>query len=116
MQLVSSRIWTRVSVSISYDDNHYTTGTSQIYGYAYILNIHNLVLSLIGIILRLGFLIWELLFIYCGLFVLILVFFCVVSSFGWNVVKEETTKKQKNKTKQKKPYQDEDKKSSINKN
>ena len=23
----SSRIWTRVSVSISYDDNHYTTGT-----------------------------------------------------------------------------------------
>ena len=28
MQLVSSRIWTRVAVSISYDDNHYTTGTS----------------------------------------------------------------------------------------
>ena len=25
---VSSRIWTRVAVSISYDDNHYTTGTS----------------------------------------------------------------------------------------
>ena len=25
MQLVSSRIWTRVAVSISYDDNHYTT-------------------------------------------------------------------------------------------
>ena len=23
-----SRIWTRVAVSISYDDNHYTTGTS----------------------------------------------------------------------------------------
>ena len=34
------------------------------------------------IILRWGFLIWELIFIYCGLFVLILVvFFCVVSSF-----------------------------------
>ena len=30
MQLVSSRIWTRVAVSISYDDNHYTTGTSRI--------------------------------------------------------------------------------------
>ena len=30
MQLVSSRIWTRVAVSISYDDNHYTTGTSVI--------------------------------------------------------------------------------------
>ena len=30
MQSVSSRIWTRVAVSISYDDNHYTTGTSQI--------------------------------------------------------------------------------------
>ena len=27
MQLVSPRIWTRVAVSISYDDNHYTTGT-----------------------------------------------------------------------------------------
>ena len=28
MQSVSSRTWTRVTVSISYDDNHYTTGTS----------------------------------------------------------------------------------------
>ena len=28
MQLVSARIWTRVAVSISYDDNHYITGTS----------------------------------------------------------------------------------------
>ena len=27
MQSVSSRIWTRVAVSISDDDNHYTTGT-----------------------------------------------------------------------------------------
>ena len=27
MQLVSSRIWTRVAVSNSYDDNHYSTGT-----------------------------------------------------------------------------------------
>ena len=27
MQSVLSRIWTRVTVSISYDDNHYTTGT-----------------------------------------------------------------------------------------
>ena len=31
MQSVSSKIWTRVAVSISYDDNHYTTGTSKIY-------------------------------------------------------------------------------------
>ena len=30
MQSVSSRIWTRVDVSISYDDNHYTTGTSNL--------------------------------------------------------------------------------------
>ena len=30
MQSVSSRIWTRVAVSISYDDNHYTAGTSKI--------------------------------------------------------------------------------------
>ena len=28
MQSVMSRIWTRVAVSISYDDNDYTTGTS----------------------------------------------------------------------------------------
>ena len=28
MQSISSRIWTRVAVSISYDDNHYTSGTS----------------------------------------------------------------------------------------
>ena len=31
MQSVSSGIWTRVTVSISSDDNHYTTGTSLIY-------------------------------------------------------------------------------------
>ena len=34
MQTVSSRIWTRVAVSISYDDNHYTTGTYNIRFYA----------------------------------------------------------------------------------
>ena len=28
MWSVSFRIWTRVAVSNSYDDNHYTTGTS----------------------------------------------------------------------------------------
>ena len=28
MQSASSRFWTRVTVSISYDDNHYTTGIS----------------------------------------------------------------------------------------
>ena len=26
MQLVSVRIWTRVTVSVSYEDNHYTKG------------------------------------------------------------------------------------------
>ena len=31
MQSVSSRIWTRVAVSISYDDNYYTTGTSTLH-------------------------------------------------------------------------------------
>ena len=31
MQLVSCRIWTRITVSIFYDDNHYTTGTSTLY-------------------------------------------------------------------------------------
>ena len=29
MQSVLSRIWARVAVSISNDDNHYTTGTSK---------------------------------------------------------------------------------------
>ena len=33
MQSVSSRIWIRVAVSISYDDNHYTTGTSKHHGH-----------------------------------------------------------------------------------
>ena len=28
MQSATSRIWTRVAMSISYDDNYYTTGTS----------------------------------------------------------------------------------------
>ena len=27
MQSISSRIWTRIAVSISYDDNNYTMGT-----------------------------------------------------------------------------------------
>ena len=31
MQSISSRIWTRATVSISYDDNHYTTATSNYY-------------------------------------------------------------------------------------
>ena len=33
MQSVSSRIWTRVAVFISYDDNDYTTGTSRVERY-----------------------------------------------------------------------------------
>ena len=31
MQSVLSRIWTRIVVSISYDDNHYTTALPYIY-------------------------------------------------------------------------------------
>ena len=31
MLSVSSRIWTRVAVSISYEDTHYTTGISNKY-------------------------------------------------------------------------------------
>ena len=30
MQSVSSRIWTRVAVFISYDDNDYTTGSGRV--------------------------------------------------------------------------------------
>ena len=40
MQSVSSTIWTRVAVFISYDDKHYTTGTSKFiinYNYQYLL-------------------------------------------------------------------------------
>ena len=32
MQSVSSKICTRVTVSISYDENHYITGTSKMFG------------------------------------------------------------------------------------
>ena len=39
MQSLSSRIWTRVAVSISYDDNHYTTDT-MINAYSAIPTIH----------------------------------------------------------------------------
>ena len=37
MQSVSSRIWTRVTVFISYDDNHYTTGIKPINNDCWIL-------------------------------------------------------------------------------
>ena len=33
MQSVTSRIWTRIVVSNSYDDKHYTTGTSKTENY-----------------------------------------------------------------------------------
>ena len=35
MQSVLSRIWTRIAVSISCDDNHYTTGTSTFFFLTY---------------------------------------------------------------------------------
>ena len=34
MQSVSSRFWTRVAVSISYDDNHYTTGIKMVHQFS----------------------------------------------------------------------------------
>ena len=37
MQSVSFKIWTRVTVSISHDDNRYTTGTSVGFG-KFVLN------------------------------------------------------------------------------
>ena len=43
MQSVSSRIWTRIVVSNSYDDNHYTTGTSNIgHGSCKMLKLRNI--------------------------------------------------------------------------
>ena len=41
MQLVSARIWTRVAVSISYDDNHYTTGTHTSINLFIVIHRHN---------------------------------------------------------------------------
>ena len=38
MQSVSSRIWTRVAVSISYDNNHYTMGTSLFFSLVSLFN------------------------------------------------------------------------------
>ena len=35
MQSVSSKIWTRVAVSISYEESHYTMGTSKIHIHLY---------------------------------------------------------------------------------
>ena len=40
MQSVLSRIWTRVAMSISYDDNHYTKGTSINADYTIKINIY----------------------------------------------------------------------------
>ena len=39
MQSVSSSIWTRITVFISYEDNHYTTGTSHLEVYDHLLRI-----------------------------------------------------------------------------
>ena len=46
MQSVSLRIWTRAAVSISYDDNHYTTGTSK-FIYVKISEIKSIPLTLV---------------------------------------------------------------------
>ena len=48
MQSVSSRIWTRVAVSISYDDNHYTTNKLYMHKQEFALEneMHNLRLDL----------------------------------------------------------------------
>ena len=52
MQSVSSRIWTCVAVSISYDDNHYTTGSSLNIVHLYLiwtlLQFHSLSHELLG--------------------------------------------------------------------
>ena len=53
MQSASSRIWTRITVSISYDDNHYTTGTSGVHN-----GVHTFrkgISPKLNVIVRLGF-------------------------------------------------------------
>ena len=49
MQSVSSRIWTRVAMSIPYDDNHYTMGTSYKHPYPLVMYVLN---SITGVILQ----------------------------------------------------------------
>ena len=49
MQSVSSRIWTRVAVSISYDDNDYTTGNSILWWGSTSGDIKSMKISFIGI-------------------------------------------------------------------
>ena len=49
MQSVSSRIWTRVAVFISYDDNHYTPGTSNLNTIIIIIIIEQRLLLLSGV-------------------------------------------------------------------
>ena len=51
MQLSWSRFWTRVAVSISYDDNHYTTGTSK---RRWLNQINFLFLYLVFVIIRIN--------------------------------------------------------------
>ena len=53
MQSVSSRIWTRVAVSISYDNNHYTTG---IYFFNGLSILHWLIKSLLDIFVSASYL------------------------------------------------------------
>ena len=51
MQSAPSRVWTRVAMSISYDDNHYTTGTSLINYYKEIFLIQIIYSDMISSIL-----------------------------------------------------------------
>ena len=55
MQSVSSRIWTRVAVSTSYDDNHYTTGTSDYNWYYFNLHILQVFLSSVKVLVYIQF-------------------------------------------------------------
>ena len=59
MQSVLSRIWTRVAVSISYDDNHYTTGTFLLVVCYIVSNKTTVFLSVYSISVFWYFLQWE---------------------------------------------------------
>ena len=45
MQSVSSRIWTRVAVFISYNDNNYTTGTSTHHGHVHYFSMYFIIVQ-----------------------------------------------------------------------
>ena len=82
MLSASSRIWTRVAVSISYDDNHFTTGTSKLPSTT-IVNFTYLLIYTYLIFMS-GFVIWNVFFI-TGLAHFVIMAVALVIAYVWYV-------------------------------